>query len=114
MMVTLGGCQSLPLSDSSAARIPSHSQESLVELRQAIKSLVNERNVLVAASAFTKSDKLIIQRQPIKGPGGRVIDTRIDEIPMTFRLFLSEGNCYVQRNDTEQTVELFRANCIRF
>ena len=111
LMVLLSGCQSMPLSDTSAARISAHSQESLVELRQAVKSLMNGRDVLVAASAFTKSDRLIIQRQPIRGPGGRVIDTRVGESPVIFRLFLSEGNCYVRHEDSDTSIQLYRANC---
>ena len=111
LMALLSGCQSLPLSAPGPARISAHSQESLVELRQAVKTLLNGRDVLVAASAFTKSDRLIIQRQPIRGPGGRVIDTRVDESPIIFRLFLKGGDCYVRRLDTEQAIQLFRANC---
>ena len=105
------GCQSMPFASSQSATIPVHSQESLVELRQAVKQLLNGRDVLVSASAFTKSNRLIIQRKPIIGPGGRVIDTRVDEKPMIFELVMADDECYVKRMDTEQTIRLTRANC---
>ena len=105
------GCQSFPLTSSSSATIPVHSQDSLVELRQAVKKLLNGRDVLVAASAFTKSSRLIIQRKAIKGPGGRVIDTRVDEKPIIFELYMADDQCFLKRTDTEQSIRLRLANC---
>ena len=114
-LVALGfitlGCQTTPYAGSRSATIAVHSQESLVELRQAVKELLNGREVLVSASAFTKSNRLIIQRKAIKGPGGRIIDTRVDEEPLIFELFAADGQCYVMRKDTEQIKPLARANC---
>ena len=114
-VVTLGilsiGCQSFPMTSSTSATIPVHSQESLVELRQVVKQLFNNRDVLVAASAFTQTNRLIIQRKPIIGPGGRVIDTRVDEQPIFLELYLADGECYVKRIDTGQSIRLTRAKC---
>ena len=110
-LLGMTGCQTVQMNDRSAAKIPVHSQESLIELRQAVKKLMNDRDILIAASAFTKSDKLIIQRRPIRGPGGRVIDTRVDEQPIIFNLFIEDGSCYLLNNNTDATVRLSRANC---
>ena len=111
LTISLNGCQTIPFSESLPAKISAHSQESLIELRQAVKSLMNERDVLVSASAFNKTDKLIIQRRPIKGPGGRIIDTRVDELPFIFRLQLRGSDCFLYREDTEGAIQLYRANC---
>ncbi len=108
----LVGCQILSDDGAIAAKIPVHSQESLVELRQSVNALFNGRDVLIAASAFNDSGRLIIQRKPIRDPAGRVIDTRIDEEPITLRLYLQNGDCYIKRDDKPDSIRLYRANCV--
>lgn len=112
VLLLLTGCKTATLSSpETAARIPVHSQESLKELRATIKTALNDRNTLIGTTAFTTSPRLMITRRPIKGPNGRVIDTRVDETPIVFRLMLQNSRCFLVDTRSSKRYELRRAKC---
>lgn len=106
------GCAALFKGEVVPARIPVHSPESLAELRQAAKTLLNDREAVIAASAFTKSSRLKLTRKPIRGPNGRIIQTRVDEKPVIFELTLAGPDCYLSRPDTNSKIRLTRSVCV--
>ena len=112
VLLLLTGCKTATLSSSeSPARIPVHSQESLKELRATIKTALNDRDTLIGTTAFTTSPRILITRRPIKGPNGRVIDTRVEEAPIVFRLLLKNKRCYLVDTRNSERYELRRAKC---
>ena len=112
LLSSLTGCKLSTGSQETAARIPVHSQESLVELRQSARMILGERNVIIAANAFSKSHRLIIQRKPIRSPDGRLIDTRVDEKPFILELYIKGNACFLRNTGTGQEVRLIRADCV--
>ena len=93
------------------ARIKVHSQASLAELRATIRTALNNRDVLIASNAFTTSSRLIISRKPIKGPDGRIIDSRTPEEPVIFNLLLNGKRCFVVDKRDARRYELKSATC---
>lgn len=111
-VLLLTGCSALMKGELVPARIPVHTPESLAELRQTAKTLLNDKEAVIAASAFTKSHRLILSRKPIRDPNGRIIQTRVDEEPISFELFLTGKDCYLVRPDTGSKIRLTRAECM--
>jgi hypothetical protein len=110
-VLLLTGCKLTTTSQATGARIPVHSPESLVELRQAARMLFNNREVIISSNAFARSDRLIIQRQPIRAPDGRLIDSRVDEAPFKLELYLTSEGCFLKNPDTGREVRLLKAAC---
>ena len=112
MPLLMTGCKFATTSQETAARIPVHSQESLVELRQSARMLFSDREIIISANAFSKTNQLIIQRKAIRAPDGRLIDSRVDEQPFILELYLREGGCYLRNTTTSREVRLIRATQI--
>jgi len=108
----LVACEMASASKESAAQIPTHSEESLAELKQSARTLFGGREVSIGANAFSNSNQLLIQRKAIRLPDGSVIDTRVDESPITLELVLRGEGCYLRNKNTAEEVHLIKAECI--
>ncbi len=108
---TLQGCKTQPVKDSVAAVIPVHTTDSIAELRKIVDKAVHGTPVIIAKTAFNKSNKLILQRKKVIGPDGRPLQTRVDEEPIIFELFITGDTCFVKDLRTNETFQLQQAIC---
>ena len=113
VLLLLGGCKAATTNQGSEtpAIIPVHSQDSLSELRMTIKRALNDTSILIGTKAFNKSSRLLIERRPIKGPNGRIIDTRTTEEPIIFNLVLDGNRCYLIDTRNSNRYQLLTAKC---
>lgn len=112
-IATLYGCKTSSAEDYSAAVIPTHTAESITELRAVVDRALNGTKVTIAKTALTKSSRLILQRKKSIGPDGRVIQTKVDEPPIIFELYIEGNSCFLQFNKTRKKYLLKKANCIK-
>ncbi|MCP4413192.1 MAG: hypothetical protein GY808_11585 [Gammaproteobacteria bacterium] len=108
---TIQGCKTQPAMDSVAAIIPMHTTQSIAELRKIVDKALHGTPVTIAKTAFNKSNKLILQRKKVIGPDGRPIQTRVDEEPIIFELFITGDSCLVKDLRTNETFQLQQATC---
>ncbi len=108
---TIQGCDTQPVKDSVAAVIPVHTTDSIAELRKIVYKTVHGTPVTIAKTAFNKSNKLILQRKKVIGPDGKPIQTRVDEEPIIFQLFITGDSCFVKDLRTNETFQLQQATC---
>ncbi|MCW8875741.1 MAG: hypothetical protein OQK51_01675 [Kangiellaceae bacterium] len=92
----LGGCKTVSLENAKPAVVTSHSDQSISALRAAIKDVLNNTQVTVAGNAFTQSSRLVLQRKPIIGPDGLPVQTRVDESPITIKLYKVQNKCVIE------------------
>ncbi len=111
MPFMLTACGASTATKESAAKIPVQTDASLGELRQSAKTLFNGREIAISASAFSESNRLLIQRKPVRLPSGQVIDTGVDEPPFVLELFLRDGECYLRNKATGEEVRLVEVGC---
>jgi len=108
---TVQGCKTQLTKDSVAAVIPVHTTDSIAELRKIADKALHGTPVVIAKTAFNKSNKLVLQRKKVIGPDGRSIQTRVDEEPIVFELFITGNSCFVLDLRTNETYQLQQATC---
>jgi len=96
------GCSLQAKNIANPAVIAKPSTQSNIELQVAIASLLGQKQVLIAKSAFTKSSSLTIERVPYSSQNGQLINGRVTEKPMLFRLVIRDGQCIVQNAESEE------------
>ncbi len=105
------GCKTVSSENMATAVITNHTDESITELRSVVKKALHGTPVMIANTAFNKSNRLVLERKKIKSPDGRVIDTRTNEEPIIFELYLKENTCYLKYLKTGEQFQLKQANC---
>jgi len=109
----LQGCKTIPTNNSIAAIIPVHTTESFAELKSVIGKALNDVPITISNTAFNNSNKLILERKKAMGPDGRMIQTRVDQQPIVFELFIIESSCYLKRSQNSERFPLALAKCIK-
>jgi len=107
----ISGCKTVSSENRTTAVITNHTNASITELRTVVGKALHGTPVTIAKTAFNKSNRLLLERKKIKGPDGRMIDTRIDEEPIIFELYLKENTCYLKYLKTGEQFQLEHANC---
>ena len=67
-ILSLYGCKTIQAKNSIAAVIPKHTAESIAEIRSIITKALNGVPVTISGSAFSKTNKLILERKKNNGP----------------------------------------------
>jgi len=111
LVAMIAGCETIPNQRPVAAIIPVHTKESMAELRKIIEKALHGIPVTIAKTAFNKSNALNIERKKPIGPDGRVIRNRIDEAPITFKLFVTGDRCILKDMRTGNVFQLMQAKC---
>ncbi len=107
------GCKSLSAEDPIVAVISTQTEKSLSELRTTIREALNGTPVTIAKTAFNNSNRLILERKKIRAPDGTVIDTRVDQQPYIFELYIIDGNCYLNYLKKNKKYLLKETKCIK-
>lgn len=110
---SLYGCKTIQATNSIAAVIPKHTTESIAEIRSTIRNALNGVPVTISDSAFNKSNKLLLERKKIMGPDGRVIQTKIDQQPIIFEIFMIDNSCYIKLISNPENYPLTSASCVK-
>jgi hypothetical protein len=111
---SLYGCKSVFVVDSQPAVIPQHTTESIAEIRSIVNQAFNDTQVIIAKTAFSKNNRLLLVRKKQFGPDGRVIQTRVDEEPIILELHIKGDNCYLSFLKTNKQYQLKHASCDKF
>ena len=108
-IIGLSGCQSTA-SEAKPAVLTSNSAANSAAVKTALSELMFGREVKVAQTAFTTSDKLVIERQPTKYDNGGIVRTEPEDV-WTFSLVQIKGHCWLQREDNGQRIALTNVTC---
>ncbi|MCP3675373.1 MAG: hypothetical protein GY829_12985 [Gammaproteobacteria bacterium] len=111
LMGLISGCKTMSNQEPLAALIPLHTNESITELRSVVTKALYGTSVTIAKTAFNNSNRLILERKKIRAADGRVIDTRVDQEPYIFELWLINGDCYLHYQKNSQKYLLKSASC---
>lgn len=111
LMLVMQSCRSIETHTPSDALVINYTDSSLSELRNAIDTFLNRKNVIISDSAFIKSNKLIVQRREKLTPSGQIIDGRSYEIPFVFLLTIKNSQCYLEYQGPAKQVLLSQLNC---
>ena len=115
MMIALTGymtgCKTVSMAETIPAVILTHTDASIAELRSTVIQALNGTQVTIAKSAFNSSNRLILERKTAIGPDGMSIQTRVDEKPIIFELYLIEDNCYLIDLRDNKQYHLKQASC---
>lgn len=107
----LAACQSTALRSDQAAWIASPSPAARAELAQAIRTLLGEREILIAENAFTSSHILVLEPAIREQLQGRVLGRNLDR-PERLELMLRDRRCYLVHAVSGEHVRLREARCI--
>ena len=110
-MIVLTGCKTVSMAETIPAVILTHTDASIAELRTTVIQALNGTQVVIAKSAFNNSNRLILQRKTAIGPDGRSIQTRVDEKPIIFELYLIQEKCYLTDLRDNKRYQLKQASC---
>tara|TARA_R110002050_G_scaffold24166_1_gene64645 strand:+ start:3347 stop:3733 length:387 start_codon:yes stop_codon:yes gene_type:complete len=94
-----------------AAILTTASSQTHAELQQAIASLLDASNVLIADNAFTQYSQEVIERAQHKDANGLLIMGRSTEIPDAVQLLKQGDNCLLRHVQTGKTVTLSQVRC---
>ena len=94
-----------------AAMLINPSSQTHAELQQAIASLLDASNVLIADNAFTQYSQEVIERAQHKDANGLLIMGRSTEIPDAVQLLKQGDNCLLRHVQTGKTVTLSQVRC---
>lgn len=112
-IILLYGCKTILTKSPVAAVIPEHTTESIAEIRALIGNALNGIPVTISDSVFNTSNKIILERKKVMGPDGRVIQTRIDQKPIIFEIFIVENICYLNSLDDHESYQIKKATCLK-
>ena len=112
-ILSLYGCKTIQATNPIAVVIPKHTTESIAEIRSIITNALNGVPVTISGSAFSKTNKLILERKKIMGPDGRVIQTTIVQEPIIFEIFIIEDTCYLKSLGNHGSFQLTQAKCVK-
>ena len=109
--LVLGACHSAAVQAEQAAWIAAPSPESRAELLRAVRTLVGEREVRLAADALTATHVLLLEPAVRDRLDGRVLGRNL-EMPERLELVLSDRRCYLVHIGSGERVELRQASCV--
>ncbi|GLR69281.1 hypothetical protein GCM10007852_01890 [Agaribacter marinus] len=94
------------------ARITELSTNDKKMLQDAARTLLFGRKITLSNTVFSKQNTVFVERRSKQNEQGKIIDGRQREIAaIVLSLWLENGECYLQRNDTKDKVKLNNAGC---
>ena len=85
--------------------------ESLNEIQNTIATLLKQKAVLIADTAFTKSSYLTLERVAHKTAHGQLVMGRSTEVPFSLRLVIKGNSCFIKDEKSGQSLALSITQC---
>jgi len=107
-----GACMATVSNAAVPATIDLSDQDDKLKMQQAASELLFGRSVRFASTAFTLTNKVVIERVAAKDERGLIIEgrnTKNDAIELS--LWLENQKCYLRRSDNDTSVLLVWAHC---
>jgi len=93
------------------AIIINHTEASRQELQTVISDALGGRSVIIADNAFTHQSRLIIERKPHLDANGQLLNGRVIEKPIHFKLVIINEQCWLTKFGSDAKWLLSQTNC---
>jgi len=117
LMATLCGCSSSAqdklLDQEVLAVIAKPSRQVNEEIQAAVASLLGQKELVIAANAFTKDSSISVERLAHQTVNGQLINGRVTEQPLLINLVKKGKQCFVKNALTGGKIELKHAKCLK-
>jgi hypothetical protein len=113
MILVMAACQSgmQQAPASIPARMSGTPSDACLTQLTAFASQVTQRSVTLTQQAFAQSSQLLLERPPLRGPDGKLLDGRSLERPEALHLLKQAGTCAVLHEGSNQRAALPACAC---
>ena len=112
LILAISACSnSVPVEQEVSAVVSAPSHQVSEEIEVAIANLLGQKEVVIAANAFTKDSILTIERFAHQTANGQLINGRVTEQPLLIALVKKGQQCFVKNVQTGDVVALKYTKC---